>query len=291
MPITIAICYDFDNTLIRGNMQENSFIPEVGMQKDAFWQASDDYGREHDMDYVLSYMKQMTDAARQARVRFTRDSLRKHGAGLDGLLFPGVDNWHKALDAYAAQFESEVAIKHYIISSGLDEMILGCRIARHFDYVFASGFVYDDNQVPIYPARVINYTTKTQYLFRINKGVLNSWENERVNQKIPTEERVQPFTQMIYIGDGATDVPAMKMINNQGGYSIAVYPPFGASPAPAELKAKELARQLKEENRAQFCAAADYRADQPLYRIVTALVRRIVDEVENKMNLHMEITR
>ena len=289
--ITIAICYDFDNTLILGNMQENSFIPEVGMKKEAFWEASDEYGEKHDMDYVLSYMKQMIDAAREAQVPFTRDSLLAHGAELDQLLFPGVEGWHAALTEHVKKFKTPVDIKHYIISSGLDDMIRGCRIAGHFDHIFASGFVYDENQVPIYPARVINYTTKTQYLFRINKGVLNSWENERVNQKIPMEERDQPFSQMIYIGDGATDVPAMKMINNQGGYSIAVYPPLGDSPGKSQIAARDAAEQLKRENRAQFCAEADYRTDRELYRIVTALVRRIVDEVDNKMNLHMEITR
>ena len=278
----ISICYDFDGTLIRGNMQENSFLPEVGKDPSEFWAQVGRHAKKHDMDEVLAYMHLMIEAARSADQPFNREALRDHGKRLD--LFPGVATWFGRINEYCR--EAGATVEHFVISSGLKEMIKGSEIAGEFKHVFASGFSYDANGVPVFAARSVNYTTKTQYLFRINKGILSSWDNEKINRYTPEEDRSRPFSRMIYIGDGETDVPAMKMVNHQGGYSIVVWPSKkGARITPAEKKKKEAAEQLVKDNRAQFVAEADYEDDGPVHRIVTMLIRRIVDEYDLRMNL------
>ena len=278
----ISICYDFDGTLIRGNMQENSFLPGVGKNPSEFWAQVGRHAKKHDMDEVLAYMHLMTEAARSADQPFNREALRDHGKRLD--LFPGVATWFGRINEYCR--EAGATVEHFVISSGLQEMIKGSEIAGEFKHVFASGFSYDANGVPVFAARSVNYTTKTQYLFRINKGILDSWDNEKINRYTPEEDRPRPFSRMIYIGDGETDVPAMKMVNHQGGYSIVVWPSKkGARITPAEKKKKEAAEQLVNHNRAQFVAEADYEDDGPVHRIVTMLIRRIVDEYDLRMNL------
>lgn len=279
----ISICYDFDGTLIRGNMQENSFLPEVGKKPSEFWAQVRNHAKKHDMDEVLAYMQLMIEAARRADQPFNRQALRDHGRNLD--LFPGVATWFDRINEYCR--DAGATVEHFVISSGLQEMIKGSEIASKFRHVFASGFSYDPNDVPVFAARSVNYTNKTQYLFRINKGILNSWDNEKINRYTPEQERPRPFSRMIYIGDGETDVPAMKMTNQQGGYSIAVWPSKkGARITSKEKKKKEIAEKLVKDNRAQFVAETNYEDDGPIFQIVTMLVRRIVGEYNLHMNLN-----
>ncbi len=278
--LKIAICYDFDGTLIEGNMQENSFIPEIKMDKDEFWNEVKKHAEENDMDEVLAYMQIMTDKTRNRRP-FNKESMRKHGKGVK--LFKGVEGWFKNINTYQ---KNNVTIEHYVISSGLDEMIRGSKIGKCFKYIYASGFFYDANGAAAFPARSVNYTTKVQYLFRISRGIKNSWDNTEINKPCTEEERIIPFSQMLYIGDGDTDIPAMKMINYKKGYSIAVYPPKSGSRITKEVKVKKQnVEQLKKDNRCQFIAEADYSKDSRLYNIVTSLIDRIVKEHEFEMNL------
>ena len=278
----ISICYDFDGTLIRGNMQENSFLPGVGKNPSEFWAQVGRHAKKHDMDEVLAYMHLMLETAKIADQPFNREALRDHGKRLD--LFPGVATWFGRINEYCK--EAGATVEHFVISSGLQEMIKGSQIADEFKHVFASGFTYDANDVPVFAARSVNYTTKTQYLFRINKGILSSWDNDKINRYTPEEERPRPFSRMIYIGDGETDVPAMKMVNHQGGYSIAVWPSKEKARMTKEEKRKKaIAEQLVKDNRAQFVAEANYEDDGPVHRIVTMLIRRIVDEYDLRMNL------
>ena len=280
---TIAICYDFDGTLIRGNMQENSFLPDIDVSPRAFWKLVQEQARLHDMDEVLAYMQLMMEKAREADRRFTREALKSHGRELE--LFPGVDGWFEAVNGYCKELGATV--EHFVISSGLKEMIEGSPVSRAFTHIFASGFSYDANDVPKFAARSVNYTTKTQYLFRINKGILDSWSNDRINKFTLEEDRPRPFSRMIYIGDGETDVPAMKMVNYRGGYSIAVYPPkiTGQRRKAADMRKMVAAEKLVADNRAKFAAEADYRLNGQVYEIVTMLIRRIVDEYALGMNL------
>ena len=234
------------------------------------------------MDEVLAYMHLMIEKAREAKVAITRKALTEHGRDLD--MFPGVEEWFSSINDYSKK--KDVKIEHFAISSGLREMIKGSPIAKEFRHIFASGFSYDANDVPAFAAQSVNYTAKIQYLFRTNKGILYSWDNKEINRFTPDEKRPCPFSRMIYIGDGETDVPAMKMINYQGGYSIVVYPPKeGQRRKPAEMQKKTTAEELVTNNRAQFVAEASFQVGGPVYEIVTMLIGRIVDEHRLKMNL------
>lgn len=262
-----ALIYDFDGTLARGNMQEVSFIPSIGMTPKQFWDSVFPQTQKADGDGILMYMQMMLQAARENGQPVTKQALRDHGQ--DVALFEGLRDmsWFERMDAFGDQFGLE--IEHYIISAGLTEMIEGCPIAKAFKHVYASKYVYDDNDVAIWPAVGVNYTTKTQYLFRINKGVFNHWDDERINRFIPDDERPIPFERMIFLGDGDTDVPTMKMMHTKGGFSIAVYDPENTPRDTNKI------HRLISEDRVNFVAAADYREGSPVDLIVKGLIGRI----------------
>ncbi|WP_404418127.1 HAD family hydrolase [Brevundimonas vesicularis] len=262
-----ALIYDFDGTLARGNMQEVSFIPSVGMGIGAFWEEAERLTKDADGDGILMYMQLMLHHARQNGAPVTRETLRQHGEAV--ALFEGLKDlsWFDRMNAFGAKYGLE--IEHYIISAGLEEMIDGTPIRPALTHVFASHYVYDDKGEAAWPAVGVNYTTKTQYLFRINKGVKNHWEHERINHFIPDDERAVPFDRMIFIGDGDTDVPTMKMMHTKGGFSIAVY-----DPRSNERDQKKV-YSLISEDRVNFVAAADYREGSALDLIVKGLVGRI----------------
>lgn len=270
-PLKTALIYDFDGTLARGNMQEVTFIPSVGMGIGDFWGEADRLTRESDGDNILMYMQLMLQRARENGDPITKKTLREHGQ--DVKLFDGLKTdltgpgWFDRINAFGAQYGLE--IEHYIISAGLEEMIDGCPIREAFRHVFASKFVYDRDGVAIWPAVGVNYTTKTQYLFRINKGVLNHYEHERINRFTPDDVRPVPFDRMIFLGDGDTDVPTMKMMHTKGGFSIAVYDPRNSK------RDQDKIYGLISEDRVNFVAAADYREGSPLDLIVKGLIGRI----------------
>ncbi|WP_122466051.1 HAD family hydrolase [Brevundimonas lutea] len=266
-----ALIYDFDGTLARGNMQEVTFIPSVGMGIGDFWGEADRLTRQADGDNILMYMQLMLHRARENGTPITKKDLREHGQ--DVKLFDGLKSdltgrgWFERMDAFGARYGLE--IEHYIVSAGLEEMIDGCPIRDAFRHVFASKFVYDEAGTAIWPAVGVNYTTKTQYLFRINKGVLNHWEHDKINRFIPDEDRPVPFERMIFLGDGDTDVPTMKMMHTKGGFSIAVYDPRNSERDQQKIYG------LISEDRVNFVAAADYREGSPLDLIVKGLIGRI----------------
>lgn len=266
-----ALIYDFDGTLARGNMQEVTFIPSVGMGVGDFWGEADRLTREADGDNILMYMQLMLQRARENDAPITKAMLREHGH--DVKLFDGLKTdltgpgWFDRINAFGARYGLE--IEHYIVSAGLEEMIEGCPIRDAFRHVFASHFVYDDKGVATWPAVGVNYTTKTQYLFRINKGVLNHYEHEAINRFMPDETRPVPFERMIFLGDGDTDVPTMKMMHTKGGFSIAVYDPRNSD------RDQQKIYSLISEDRVNFVAAADYREGRPLDLIVKGLLGRI----------------
>ena len=266
-PLKTAIIYDFDGTLARGNMQEVSFIPSVGMDIGAFWAEAEKLTKDADADGILMYMQLMLAHARRNKAPITRETLSDQGREV--ALFEGLRDlsWFDRMNAFGAQYGLD--IEHYIISAGLEEMIEGTPIRSALTHVFASHYVYDEKGEAAWPAVGVNYTTKTQYLFRINKGVNNHWENERVNHFIPDDQRRIPFERMIFLGDGDTDVPTMKMMHTKGGFSIAVYDPLNRE------KDQKKVYSLISEDRVNFVAAADYREGTALDLIVKGLVGRI----------------
>jgi phosphoserine phosphatase len=262
---TIAICYDFDGTLAPGNMQENSFLPDIGLTPSEFWSKVKEIAKKHDMDEILAYMHLMLKEANTKEQQIFKKSFKEHGEQIG--FFPGVQDWFDRITTFGK--DNNAIVQHYIISSGLREMIEGCTIAKKFNYIFASGFLYDHHDMAIWPALTVNYTSKTQYLFRINKGIGNSWDNTKINQYTPNEMRPVPFTNIIYLGDGDTDIPAMKMVKYQGGTAIAVYPEKkGKRVTKTETQKKENAKKLLKDLRADYIAPANYCVDSEIDRIV-----------------------
>lgn len=256
----IAICYDFDKTLSPTDMQAQGFIQSVGCDVNEFWTESNTLGEKNDMDQNLAYMLTMKQKS-EGKVLFTKQQLAEYGSKVD--LFKGVDTWFKRIKRYGE--EQGVIVEHYIISSGLKEMIEGTKVADDFEKIYATSFYYNDNDVAVWPARVVNYTNKTQFLFRIEKGVLDI-NDPGVNDSFdPSEIRV-PFRNMIYIGDSDTDIPCMKLITVNGGYSVAVYDP--------ETKDKNKAYKMMREKRIKFFAPADYSEGTELDEIVKAIIDR-----------------
>jgi phosphoserine phosphatase len=266
----LAIAYDFDGTLAPGNMQERDFIPAIGMTEKDFWKEVRDLEKKHQADNILMYMGLMLEKARAHRVTVRREDFENYGRDLD--FFAGVEDWFERINLYGR--ESGVRIEHFVISSGIREMILGSRIGSKFKAVFASSFQYDHHGVAQWPALALNYTTKTQYLFRINKGSLNVYDHSVINEYVAKADRPVPFENMIFIGDGLTDIPCFRLVKDQGGHSIAVYKPRAKG-------AKERSEKLIRDGRVSFAVAADYREDSALDRVV----KSIIDKTETDAHL------
>jgi phosphoserine phosphatase len=261
-----ALIYDFDGTLARGSLQECSFIPTMKMTREEFWSSVKTMTKAEDADEILVYMHFMLAKAKEAGVQVTREMLREHGRTAP--LFPGLKDlsWFTRINAFGETHGLE--LQHYIVSSGIEEMIRGCTIQQEFHRIYASKYIYDDN-IAAWPGVAINYTTKTQYLFRINKGVENHWDNEGINAYMPSRLRPIPFDRMIFLGDGDTDIPTMKMLTYQGGHSIAVYD------EQREPKDLERIHRLISDDRVNFVAPANYEQNSQLDIIVKGILGRI----------------
>lgn len=260
--IRAAIAYDFDGTLCPGYMQEYSYIPELGIPKGEFWEQSNRVAKEQDADNILAYMYMMVKLAKDNR--FTLDDLRRHGGEVK--LYPGVEEWFTSLNEYAASLGIELS--HYIISSGIKEIIEGTSIAGHFSKIYASSFIYDRDKVPVWPALAVNYTTKTQFLFRISKGAFELYDDTRVNDLVKPDTYHTPFRNMIFIGDGETDIPSMRLIKEYHGKAIAVYD-------PEKQKQVDVAQKLLKDGRVNTIHDADYREGQPLHEYVKSVLSLI----------------
>ena len=261
MPV-LAICYDFDKTLSPDDMQAQGYIQEVGYDVKDFWTESNQLAENNDMDQNLAYMYKMVEKSR-GKLVFNRRTLEEYGSRVS--LFPGVEEWFERIKQYG--LEHGVIVEHYIISCGLKEMIDGTSVAKNgaFEKIYASSFYYDEYGVALWPAQVINYTNKTQFLFRISKGVLNI-NDQGVNDSFGTDEIRVPFRNMVYIGDSDTDVPCMKLINSYGGHSVGVY--------NAETKDKSKVYKMMREGRIKYYMPADYRDGTELDGLIKAIIDR-----------------
>ena len=251
----VALIYDFDKTLSPRDMEEYSFIPGIGMEPDDFWGQCGEFARAHDMDGILTYMYLMKKMAR-GEMELTKENLIALGRDVE--FFPGVQTWFDRINAIGR--ECGVIVEHYIISSGLTEIIRGSAIGKYFKAIFAASFCYDDGGRAVWPSTAVNYTSKTQYLFRINKGILDVTNDRDLNAFTPAYMRRVPFSNMIYVGDGLTDVPCMKMTRQKGGYSPG---------------ATELADDMLLQGRVDFSVEADYREGSEIEDVVTLLMKRI----------------
>ena len=242
--IPLAIIYDFDGTLAPGNMQDRQFIPDIGMTTADFWQEVDAVAEENHADGILTYMFLMLEKAKSAGMPVRRDDLVAKSREIE--FFPGVEEWFDRINLYGRG--KGVRVEHFVISSGNSEIIEGAPIADRFTRIYASKFLYDSQGFAVWPAVAINFTTKTQYLFRINKGAHDWKDSSIINKYVPHSERPVPFENMVYIGDGETDVPCFRLVKDLGGLSIAVYADG----------AHQQAEQYREEGRVNCVVPADY---------------------------------
>jgi haloacid dehalogenase-like hydrolase len=263
----IALVYDFDGTLSPKPMQEYTFLPKIGEDPKAFWAESNRLAKEQGADQLITYMHLMYKKAKERSVRIDRDDLVALGRDVE--LFAGVESWFDDIAAYIKlRAETDgVVLRHYMVSSGLTEIIEGTSIYPRFYNVFASEYWFDAYDIP-FPKRVITDTGKTQYLFRINKGLENMADS--INDHMPEAMRPIPFANMIYFGDGDTDVPSMAVMRKNGGHAIAVH-------TPGKSKAKCI--ELFKAGRCDFFAAADYRRGSDLFRRTCLLLDRIMADI------------
>ena len=267
----IAIMYDFDKTLSTKDMQEYGFIPNLGITSTQFWGEVKELKQAENMDPILAYLRHMLKKASETGIPVTRDTFVALGKDIE--YYPGVEDWFERINEYGKQ--NGVQIEHYVISSGIKEIIEGSSINKYFKEVYACEFLYDENKVAVWPKLAVNYNNKTQFLFRINKGVLNVWDDEKLNAYVKEEERRIPFRNMIYIGDGLTDVPCMKLVKLNKGQSIAVF----------RKRKKEVAAQLMSEDRVDFITEANYCKDGELDKIVKTIIEKMA-VVEKLSRLH-----
>ena len=256
----VAICYDFDRTLSPDDMQAQGFIQKVGYNVAEFWEESNRLARENGMDSNLAWMYLMITKA-VGKTPMTKESLREYGSKVR--LFPGVKHWFRRIKEFG--LKHNVIVEHYIISSGLREMIEGTPVGDEFTRIYASSFYFDENNIARWPAQAINYTGKTQFLFRIEKGVLDV-NDPGVNDSFPPERIRVPFRNMIYIGDSDTDIPCMKLVNTNGGHSIGVFD------ATTQDKAKVW--KMMREKRIRYFAPADYNNGSDLDALVKDIIKR-----------------
>jgi hypothetical protein len=264
---TIALVYDFDGTLSPRPMQDYAFLPQIGEDPAAFWKESNRLARAEGADALITYMHLLYKKAKAKGVRIDRADLVKQGRNVE--LFAGVEEWFDEIAAYVKlRTESHgVTLRHYVVSAGLTEIIEGTRIYKRFHKVFASEYWFEAYDVP-YPKRVITDTGKTQYLFRINKGVEDLGDS--INQHMPEAKRPIPFSNMVYFGDGDTDVPSMAVMRKNGGHAVAVYPPG---------KPKKKCVELFKAGRCDFFAPADYRRGSDLFKRTCLLIDRILADI------------
>lgn len=259
----IAICYDFDKTLTPNEMQAQGYIQSLGYEVEEFWNKSNGMAADNDMDENLSYMYMMVNEFKDYH-KLDRKTLEAYGAEVQ--LFSGVNDWFKRIRDYG--LKRGVLVEHYIISSGIKEMIEGTEIAKNgeFEKIYASSFYFDDKGIARWPAQVVNYTNKTQFLFRIQKGTLDI-NDPGINDYFPPDEIRVPFRNIIYIGDSDTDIPCMKLVNTYGGFSVGVYNPDHS---------KEKVYRMIKDNRIKYFAPADYRENKELDLIIKNIIERTV---------------
>lgn len=264
--VKVAIVYDFDQTLCTKNMQEFSLLQDIHVLPQQFWQQTTQLSKDHNMDSVLAYMYLLLQKAKENHVELTYDFFKSKGKDLQ--YFKGVETYFDRINAYGKQ--QGIELEHFVISSGTKEIIEGCSIYKQFKKVFACQYHYDENGHPDWPALAINYTGKTQFLFRINKYSLDIFDNRTINLGSDPKKRTIPFSRMVYIADGFTDVPCMQLVKNNGGYSIAL----------GSHQDNQTLQQLIKDQRINYVALADYSENSELDLLLKSIIDKIAIEAK-----------
>ncbi len=256
----VAICYDFDSTLAKSDMQNFGFIPALGLSPDEFWKKTSELSERTGVERTLAYLYMMKEIAKEKGIKMTREWLQEMGKNIE--FFPGVEGWFSRINAFGE--ENGVKIEHYLISSGNKEIVEGCSIAKEFRMLYACEYLYDEKtKEPIWPKLAINFTQKTQYFYRISKGVYDANDDVGVNSKTPLH-RI-PYSNIVYIGDGMTDIPTMIIAKNNGGKSIAVFNEGN----------EEKGFDLYLDGRVNFVCPADYREGKELDKVMQLIIQGV----------------
>lgn len=266
---TIAMVYDFDGTLSPQPMQEYTVLPKLGVKATDFWREVELQCERDQAEGMLVYMRHLLEEAERARIHIGRQDFAAMARLIE--YFAGVETWFKRMNEFVRKTgQGQVRIKHYLISAGLKEILEGTSLRRHFSQIYASEYHYDHHGVATFPKVLITDTTKTQYLFRINKG--RERQTQSINEHMPEYERPIPFSNMIYIGDGHTDVPSMTVTRQHGGNAVAVYKPDSQS-------SLQTCEELLHARRVDFIAAADYRHNSVLEKRVKLLLKSLIANI------------
>lgn len=257
----VAFIYDFDGTLAHGNIQEYNFIPSIHMSSKEFWKEVDELKVKNNMESVLAYMYLMLKKAESNNISVKKSAFIEYGKSVH--FYNGVENWFDRINEYGKSLG--LKIHHYIVSSGIKEMIEGTTIADKFERIYACSFLYNIDDIAKWPAVSVNYTNKTQFLYRINKGIFEVYD-EAINDKMEENKKAIPFANMMYFGDGLTDVPCMKLVKDNGGNSIAVYE-----------NDNTLANKLLKDGRANFAGEAIYTENSDIDKFVKNVLNDIKD--------------
>lgn len=256
----VAILYDFDSTLSRTDMQNFGFIPSLGMTPAEFWGATGKFSEETGCERTLAYLYMMQKLAAEKGIKMTKEWLKEQGKGIE--FYNGVETWFDRINAYGK--EHGVNVEHYLISSGNKEIVEGCKIAKQFKVIYGCEYIFDPvTGVPVWPKLAINYTQKTQYFFRISKGAVDATDDKGVNEK--AKEKRIPYSNIIYIGDGMTDIPSMIIVKDNGGKSIAVYP-----------KGKEdRVKDLYDDGRVNYVCPANYKEGSEIEKVMKLIIQGV----------------
>ena len=255
----VAIMYDFDKTLSTTDMQNYAFIPNLGMTPDEFWGETGKLSAKYEVERILSYMYCMLKFSKERGIKVTKEYLRECGKNIK--FYPGVSTWFKRINDYAN--EKGIKVEHYLVSSGTKEIVEGCSIVNEFTQVYGCEFLYDENGEACWPKMAINFTQKTQFFFRVAKGATNATDDSGVNQK--TQKLRIPYENIIYLGDGMTDIPCMTLVKKNEGTSIAIYPESESHKVKA----------LYEENRVNFICAANYEEGSDLDKVIKLVIKKV----------------
>ncbi len=270
----VALVYDFDKTLSTDDMQTFGFIQALGMEVDDFWNKCGEFGEKNNTDGVLAYLYVTVKEMRDRNIKLTKEYLNKCGENIE--FFKGVETWFDRINKFGK--ENGIEVEHYVVSSGLTEIIEGTKIAKYFNKIFACYFAYDETGVPVWPALALNYTNKTQFIYRINKGIFGVRDN-RVNEEMSHKDRYIPFSNIIYVGDSATDIPCMRMLFKYGGTAIGLYQPG--------TKNEKYLKDLIKRDRISFAVKADYSENEEFDTIVKGVIKKI--KYQSELNIFREI--
>jgi phosphoserine phosphatase len=221
MSNTIAFIFDFDDTLAPDST--SGFLHHFGVDVQAFWKKDVQELIEKDWDPIPAYLYQMIRLSNNSK-RITREALAEWAKQIT--YYPGVENIFDSLRQHAKAVDPTLKLEFYLISSGIAGILRHTSIAKHFEDIWACDFDYDDEGQILFPKKVVSFTDKTRYIFHISKGIFGEKSRGRpfdVNQKVESRDLRVPLNQMIFVGDGYTDIPCFSLVRKGGGIAIGVY--------------------------------------------------------------------